>query len=110
MENDDTDFATVAEAVLEGLADTVDDVLGDEIDVELHGGILTLSLSDGGQYVINKHKPNREIWMSSPASGAWHFAHAGGRWLSTREPRAVLTQLLAAELAAKYGRDIAFEV
>lgn len=108
MSLDDSSFAKLAGEMLERIADAVDDALGDEVDAELQGGILTLSLEGGGQYVINKHAPNREIWMSSPMSGAWHFAHAGGDWISTREPRESLAPLLARELKAKYGVDLEF--
>jgi len=103
MKLDESRFNTLADATLERIADIVDEVLGDRIDVESQGGIVTLTLNDGGQYVINKHGPNREIWMSSPASGAWHFAPADGAWISTREPRENLTILVARELGAKYG-------
>jgi frataxin len=103
MRLDENRFAALADATLERMADAIDDALGDEVDVELHAGILTLSLPGGGQYVINKHAPNREIWLSSPSSGAWHFAWKGEAWVSTREPPAVLGPLLAGELAARFG-------
>lgn len=108
MSLDDSRFATLADEVLERLADAVDEALGDEIDADLHGGILTLVLSGGGQYIINKHAPNREIWMSSPVSGATHFGYDGGRWVSTRDPAQVLEPMLAAELKAKYGVEVEF--
>ena len=108
MSLDESRFTALADEVLEHLCDTVDDVLGDQIDADLHAGILTLSLSGGGQYIINKHTPNREIWMSSPVGGATHFAHVDGRWVSTRDSALVLHEVLAAELKARTGTDIAF--
>ncbi len=107
MRLDESRFATLADATLERMADAIDDAVGDAVDVELQGGILTLSLPGGGQYVLNKHGPNRELWLSSPASGAWHFAWSGEDWVSTREPPAVLARLLAAELEARFGVDLA---
>lgn len=108
MTLDETGFSTLADHMLERINDAVDEALGDEIDVDLLGGILTLSLNAGGQYVINKHAPNREIWLSSPISGAAHFAYVDGAWVSTREPRVVLDQVLTAEFKAKFGVDLAF--
>jgi frataxin len=108
MTLDESRFTTLAEEMLEQVADTMDDLVGDQVDVDLHGGILTLSLPGGGQYVLNKHAPNRELWLSSPVSGAWHFAYADGDWISTREPRAVLDRLLADELSARLGVRIEF--
>ncbi|MEQ9361280.1 MAG: iron donor protein CyaY [Rhodospirillales bacterium] len=70
MSLDDTSFTRIADATLESFMDAIEAVLGDQADVDLEGGILTIELDSGGQYVINKHAPNRQIWMSSPASGA----------------------------------------
>ena len=96
MSLDESRFTALADQVLEHLCDTVDDVLGDVVDADLHAGILTLSLSGGGQYIINKHAPNREIWMSSPVGGATHFTFADGQWVSTRDASVELHAVLAA--------------
>ncbi len=103
---DDSTFENLAEATLARLEAQIEDAL-DDVDVELRGGILTLELDDGRQYVINKHTPNRQIWLSSPISGAAHFVHdpAGGVWRSTRGD-AQLHELLVRELAAVTGRAI----
>ncbi|OJX80872.1 iron donor protein CyaY [Magnetospirillum sp. 64-120] len=108
MSTDESRFTSAADQLLNRMADTIDDLLGDDVDAELQGGILTLSLESGGQYVINKHAPNRQIWMSSPVSGASHYDYADGQWQSTRDPAAKLPQVLAAELKAKFGIDIEF--
>lgn len=104
----ESQFAAAADQLLNHLADTIDDVLGDEVDAELQAGILTLSLEAGGQYVINKHAPNRQIWMSSPVSGATHYDFADGQWISTRDASAHLPQVLAAELNARFGGTLSF--
>lgn len=108
MTLDESRFVALADAMLENLCDTVDDVLGDQVDADLQAGILTLALADGGQYIINKHAPNREIWMSSPVSGATHFAYVDDAWVSTRDASQVLDRMLAAELSAKYGVALSF--
>lgn len=102
----DAQFERRAEAELQRLMAHLDDALGATIDVEYQNGILTLDLEDGGQYVINRHGPNREIWLSSPQSGAWHFAYdeAGGAWNSTRGAGR-LNEILNRELAALTGTD-----
>ena len=48
-------FETIAENTLNILLDRIDDVLGDEFDVDLNGGILNIELENGSQYVINKN-------------------------------------------------------
>jgi len=93
---DDREFETLASATLTRLAERLEAAL-DDADVEFREGILTVELADGRQYVLNKHAPNRELWLSSPVSGAHHFAPSGGAWRSTRGPE-TLTGLLADEL------------
>ena len=94
-------------AALEALFEQIDEQLGDWLEVELTSGILQIELPDGGTYVINKHAPNREIWMSSPKSGAWHFAaDEAGAWCSTRSGREALLDLLSQELAVASGRAV----
>jgi len=100
MAIDDSSFATLADQVLERIADAVEDAMADA-DADLQAGILTITLPGRGQYVINKHAPNREIWLSSPKSGAHHFACRDGAWISTRDSGIVLPELLRAELGVE---------
>lgn len=103
------DFERQASQVLDGLFEQIEAQLGDWLEVDLESGILTLELPDGGNYVINKHAPNREIWLSSPKSGAWHFAAADGRWRSTRPGPAGpvdFPTILVEELSAASGRHL----
>ena len=36
---------------------------------DLQAGVLTISHTDRGSWVINKQPPNKQIWLSSPESG-----------------------------------------
>jgi len=103
---DDSAFETLADKTLSALMEAVDESLGDYLDVDLQNGILTIEIDGGGEYVINKHVPNRQIWMSSPASGASHFDHDEEMgWVSTRG-RGRLAVMLADELSAATGEDM----
>ena len=101
----ESNFERMAEEALDEIALAVDTKLGDRLEVELHQGILTIDLEDGGRYQINKHLPNRQIWLSSPRSGAWHFAceKPGAGWVSTRNPGVTLGGLLRQEIGAATG-------
>lgn len=98
-------FHQLADQALETIAQTIETSLDGALDVELQEGILTIDLEDGGRYLINKHGVNREIWLSSPKSGAWHFAcpATGGAWVSTRDGSVSLGALLNGEFAAATG-------
>jgi frataxin len=53
------------------------------------------------------HRPNRQIWLSSPKSGAWHFdadPAVPGQWVATKGGER-LHDLLAREL----GQDLAID-
>jgi len=70
-----------------------------DYEVDWGNDVLTLTLPNGRQYVINKHRASQQIWVSSPVSGGWHFAWntASASWQSTRINQELLT-LLRAEL------------
>jgi frataxin len=97
MTLDESRFVTLADQLIERIADAVEDNL-DTADADIQSGILTITLPGRGQYVINKHTPNREIWVSSPKSGAYHFAWQNETWVSTRDASVALVPLLSAEL------------
>jgi frataxin len=70
------DLSTLAEKTLSAIADKLDkfDESGD-IEVEYQGGIITITLDSGRQFIVNKHAPSQQIWLSSPISGGLHFSY-----------------------------------
>ncbi len=100
-------FEDLAEETLDGLFEAIDAAIGDDVDVDFDNGILTIELQDGRQYVINKHAPSQELWVSSPVSGAAHYAfdQGGGTWVSTRGGAALVT-VLADELGQVTGASV----
>ncbi len=102
---DERAFEALAGTTLARLAERLEDGLTATLDVELQAGILTLELPDGRRYLINKHAPNRQIWLSSPISGAKHFDWTGEIWRSTRGPER-LEAFLAEELAGFTGTHV----
>ena len=55
-----------------------------DIEPELEGGILSIIMPDDKEYVINKHTPSRQIWVSSPYSGASYFHFVDEKWVLKR--------------------------
>ncbi len=81
-------FETLADSLLEALEAGIGD------DADLQGGILTVE-GDEGTWLVNKHAPTRQVWLSSPKSGARHFGFdpAAGLWTDTRGGADLLTTL-----------------
>lgn len=104
---DATEFETLAEETLDSLFDAIDEAIGDDADVDFDNGILNIELDDGHKYVINKHAPNKQIWLSSPISGAAHYEYSAESeaWVSTRGGDALL-DVLSAELSQISGETV----
>ena len=104
---DASQFESLADDTLTRLQAAIEEQAEGDIDAELAAGILTLELESGAKYLINKHGPNRQIWMASPVSGAWHFAWSEGdqAWVSTRGSER-LDQLLGGELSQASGHSL----
>jgi len=100
----DSDFDTLATAELDHLAERLE-AASEALEVDLDAEALTVELEDGRQYLISRHNIKREIWLSSPVSGAHHFVAGDGLWRSTRGPE-TLRALLRQELAAVLGHDV----
>jgi frataxin len=77
------DFHQSAALILEEMADYFESSWP-EADVDLLEDSLAVHLHDGKQYLLNKHGVTQQIWLSSPYSGAHHFALKNGHWHCTR--------------------------
>lgn len=77
---------------------------GCDATIDLEDGVLRLEMADGRVYLFNRHLPLRQLWLSSPQSGAWHFTyapfadHSLADWRSTRADKISLYDLLNREL------------
>lgn len=82
---EESEFKTISDTTLNKLAEEIEDNdIKGELDVEYQSGVLTITLPTKKQYVINQHVPMRQIWLSSPVSGAAHFDYTDSGWKSTR--------------------------
>ncbi|MDN3030641.1 MAG: iron donor protein CyaY [Candidatus Tisiphia sp.] len=75
---DNTEFAKLAEQTISLIAEIIETEDKDcLIDIDFQGDILTLTTNQG-IFVINKHSAAKEIWLSSPISGPYHFYYTTG--------------------------------
>ncbi|ATY66203.1 mitochondrial chaperone Frataxin [Cordyceps militaris] len=71
IELSESEYHDIADEFLEGVL-TQFEALQDtreDIDIEFSAGVMTITHTDKGTYVINKQPPNKQIWLSSPLSG-----------------------------------------
>jgi CyaY protein len=104
-------FLVAADATLAAIGAALDVALLEsdtDVDWTLRDGILTIECQDGGKIIVNRHVPNREIWVAA-RSGGYHFRGGGDAWMDTRSGNSLqpfLTRLLAdeADLAVDLSR------
>jgi iron-sulfur cluster assembly protein CyaY len=95
----ESEFIAAADALLASIGATLDDAANDsdaDLDWSLNDGILTIDCGAGGKVIVNRHVPNREIWVAA-RSGGHHFRADGDRWVDTRTGQrldATLSRLL----------------
>ena len=77
----ETEFHRLADNMLNTMFDALEEA--DEkgaLDVEYQDGIMTIRLPGGKQYIVSKHAPSQQIWLSSPLSGGLHFSYDAATW------------------------------
>ena len=104
----DTEFILAADRTLAAIGGALDAALEKsdaDIDWQLNDGILEIECDDGSKLIVNRHVPNREIWVAARAGG-YHYRPAAGLWRDTRSGDE-LGAALAALLQAQAGLSVA---
>jgi CyaY protein len=103
----DTEFIVAADRTLAAIGAALDAALADsdaDGDWNLNDGILEIECDDGSKLIVNRHVPNRELWVAARAGG-FHYKPVEGRWRDTRSG-----DELGAALAALLRQQAGFEV
>src|SRR5512132_4503708 len=82
----ETEFIAAADATLAAIGDALDAALADsdiDLDWSLNDGILEIECENGSKLIVNRHVPNRELWVAA-RSGGFHFRAVQGLWRDTR--------------------------
>src|SRR5512134_3836422 len=104
----DSEFIAAADRTLAAIGEALDAALeASDVDLDwsLNDGILELECEDGGKVIVNRHVPNREIWVAARAGG-FHFRPQDGAWRDTRSG-AELGAALGSLLRAQAGLSVA---
>ena len=95
----ESEFVTATDRTLATIGNALDAAVEEsdaEIDWTQNDGILEIECADGSKLIVNRHLPNREIWVAA-RTGGFHFAAVDGLWRDSRssdELGSVLTRLL----------------
>lgn len=82
----ESEFVALADAALDRMGSAIDEALAaSDVDGDwtLNDGILEVEWEDGSKLIVNRHVPNREIWVAA-RSGGFHFRVQDGAWRDTR--------------------------
>ncbi len=104
----DTEFIVAADRTLAAIGAALDAALESadaDVDWNLNEGILEIECGDGSKLIVNRHLPNREIWVAARAGG-YHFRPADGAWRDTRSGNE-LAAALGALVRAQAGLALA---
>jgi CyaY protein len=99
---DESAFIAAADATLDKIGLALDAALETsdaDFDWNLKDGVLTIECEDESRIIVNRHVPNRELWVAAK-SGGFHFRPHEGRWRDSRgqdELGPVLARLLKAQ-------------
>lgn len=106
----ESEFIAMTDRVLEQVGEALDDSDSD-VDWQLNDGVLEIDCSDavadsvgggsGGKIILNRHLPNRELWLATKGGG-YHFRNVDGRWVDTRGKNDLGAELAGA-LATQAG-------
>jgi CyaY protein len=99
----DSAFIASADATLAAIGSALDAALAsyenedrngadNGTDWRLNDGILEIECADGSKVIVNRHVPNREVWVAA-RSGGFHFRADGGVWRDTRSGVDLAAQL-----------------
>jgi frataxin len=80
-----------------------------EVEIDSSDGVLHLQLGDVGTFVISRQTPSRQLWLSSPISGPWHYTydHKMKDWVCTKGGPSFFDRL-EKEIGTAIGKNIKF--
>jgi CyaY protein len=99
-----SEFESLADAMLERIARSVEDSGADCYCEPKASGVLELEFADGTRIVVNRHSAAQEIWVAA-RSGGYHFRFDGSKWVDTRDKRELLVTL-SGLIAGQSGRAV----
>jgi len=105
----DVQYDQIIRETLSRIESTVDRWLDEDvadIDTARTGGMLTLTLPNRSQLIINAQPPLHELWLAAKRGG-FHFKWDGNQWVDTRSAEEFF-DLLSACASEQLGEALRF--
>tara|TARA_X000000950_G_C13629628_1_gene542928 strand:+ start:44 stop:361 length:318 start_codon:yes stop_codon:yes gene_type:complete len=94
-------FLDLANHTLSDLFDLLSEKNND-LEIDFIDKNITIEIDDGKTFIVSIHDPTKQIWLSSPLSGAHHFTLSNSNdlrsWISTRDNEINLFKILQEEI------------
>lgn len=87
----ESEFKEMADTVFHRIEQVID-ASNTDIDYDSDGTILEMEFEDGSKIIVNRHAPNREIWLAAK-SGGFHYTLKDGVWFSQRDGSELFSKL-----------------
>ncbi len=101
----DTEFYHQILSVFQRLEENLEHQLDNQCDIDGREESLQVTLSSGEVWLLNRHGPTQELWLSSPLKGGIHFRFESDlqKWISTRLPQDELIHFLEKDISSVIG-------
>ncbi|WP_035053293.1 iron donor protein CyaY [Andreprevotia chitinilytica] len=90
----ESEFLDLTDAVFTRI-DTALETAGVDAETLLAGNVLEIEFDDGSKIIVNRHVPNKELWIAAK-SGGFHYRNVDGTWRNTRDEGEFFADLAAA--------------
>ncbi len=87
----ESEFNELADAAFARIEQAIDASNAD-IDYDNNGTVMEIEFEDGSKIIVNRHVPNREIWLAAK-SGGFHYSYQDDQWLSQRDGSELFARL-----------------
>lgn len=105
---DNSEFHHLADQLMLKIEDAIENFNGNtDIDYEMNGSVMMLSIKNRSKIIINRQEPVHQIWLAAKANG-YHFnCCADGSWVCSRSGQNFY-QVLTNEASKEAGETISF--
>ncbi|KAH9385627.1 frataxin [Nematocida major] len=74
-------YEKASKDIMKKVFNTIDAVVD---GASIKDNVISVEVPGAGVFVINRQPPKREIWLSSPLTGPYHFKSIQNKWIDSR--------------------------